>query len=142
MNDSLLVARVERVSQLRGNRDGHTERQRTGREPTGERFAFDQLQHEAADAVVLDKTVNGADVRVVERREKAASRSNRARRAASPDRSGQLFIATWRPRCGSCARETLPIPPAPSARTGSRQSWCPARGVGPYAAHRPRLLER
>ena len=54
---------------------------------------------------MLDKAVNGPDVRVVERGQEAGPRSNRARRVASPNQCwGRILIATSRPRCGSRAR--------------------------------------
>jgi len=105
MDDPLLVARVERVGYLRRNLESHGKRQRTAHEPGGERAPFDQLQDEASEAVMLDKAVNGPDVRVVERGQEAGPRSNRARRVASPNQCwGRILIATSRPRCGSRAR--------------------------------------
>ena len=40
-----------------------------GREPLGERVALDEFEHEGADAIGLLDAVNGADVRVIQRRQ-------------------------------------------------------------------------
>ena len=69
MDHALLVRRFERLGDLA--RDRQTPRQPGAprRDTVGERAAFDELQHERADAVRLLDAVDGADVRVIQRRQ-------------------------------------------------------------------------
>src|SRR5207247_3564838 len=68
MDDRLLVRGFERVSNLpcdsKGFGDGEP---RWSTKPPGERLPFDELEHQAVQPGTLLDTVDGADVRMVER---------------------------------------------------------------------------
>ena len=67
-------------------------------------FALDEFHHKGLDALSLE-TINGCDVRMIQRGQDAASRSNRASRSASVAKeSGRIFSATSRFRDVSRAR--------------------------------------
>ena len=78
------------------------------RDPVRQRRPLDQLHHERADAVPLLQAVDLRDVRMVQRGQVLASRSNRASRSGSCAKaSGSTLIATCRPRFVSVARSHL-----------------------------------
>ena len=85
---------------------GFVEGQGTTREAIGQRLAVEQLHHQEVDAVLMPDVVDGADVRVVQR-------GNRARFALEPRRgdpgrvensAGRTLMATLRPSRLSSAR--------------------------------------
>ena len=89
----------------------------------GEVFALDEFHHEGVDASWRSsRPVNGADVRMIQRREDLRFALNRASRSASvANESGRTLMATSRFSFVSRARYTSPMPPAPRAerfRTG------------------------
>ena len=67
MNDALTMRTVQRISDLDRAREGRVERQRSLRQPRGERFAVDELHDEKVDALIVADVVDRADVRMVER---------------------------------------------------------------------------
>ena len=69
MDDPLLVRRLERLGDLARDRQRLLDRDRSARDPIGERRPFDQLEHQRLDAVGLLEAVDRRDVRMVERRE-------------------------------------------------------------------------
>ena len=69
VDDALLVRRFERLRDLARDRECLLNRQRTPGQTLGERRAFDELEHEAADAVGLLQSVDRANVRMVQRRQ-------------------------------------------------------------------------
>ena len=71
MDDARAMRRVERARDLDRDRQRLIERQRAFRQAIGERLAFDQFQDQRADAVAVFDAVDRADVRMVERRERA-----------------------------------------------------------------------
>ena len=69
VDDALLVRGFERLRDLARDRERLLNRQRTQRQTLGERRAFDEFEHEAADAVGLLHSIDRANVRVVQRRQ-------------------------------------------------------------------------
>ena len=63
MDDPVLVRRLERVGDLRGNGQRLGERDRPSRHPLGERLALHELHHERRSALDLLDAVDGGDVR-------------------------------------------------------------------------------
>ena len=63
------MRRFERLRDLARDRECLLNRQRTRRQTLGERRAFHELEHEAADAVGLLQPIDRADVRMVQRRQ-------------------------------------------------------------------------
>ncbi len=82
MHDALFVRRLEGFGDLPGDPQRFVDRQTSCcRDATGEGLPFDELQHECAIAVCVFDAVDRADMRVIDRRQTRASRSNRARRS-------------------------------------------------------------
>jgi hypothetical protein len=71
VHDALAVCLVERIADLDRARERLRRRQGASRQPDGERLALDHLHDEIVDALVAADVVNGADVRVIERRHHA-----------------------------------------------------------------------
>ena len=69
MNDAGLVRRLERLGDLRRDRQGVVERDRSLRDPLLQGLPVDQLQHERARAALLLDAVDLRDVRMIEGRE-------------------------------------------------------------------------
>ena len=88
MDDPSLVRRFERVRDLFRNRHRLVERNRSLRDPVGERRPFHQLEDEGRDAVCLFEAVNAADVRMIQCRE----RLRFAPKARNPFRIGDEQI--------------------------------------------------
>src|SRR5262249_42213293 len=60
---------LERLYDLTCDRDSLVDLESAALDPIGERRAFDELQHERVNPARVLETVNGRDIRVVERRE-------------------------------------------------------------------------
>src|ERR1700693_363277 len=71
MNYPVAVRRVERSRHLDPDRKKLRERKRTFVQPIGERLTFEQLHDEVLDAVLRAHVVNGADMRMRERRDRS-----------------------------------------------------------------------
>src|SRR5262245_14990976 len=69
MNDALFVRRLERLGDLAGNRERLLERNGTASDSLREVFTLDQLHHERRETVALLETVDGGDVRMIQRRQ-------------------------------------------------------------------------
>ena len=69
MHDAALVRGVEGIGDLPCDAHGLLDRQRRASEALGQRGAFDQLHHDAADVVGVLDAVDVRDVRVIERGE-------------------------------------------------------------------------
>ena len=68
MNDIVRVRLAERVGNLRGNIQRVVERKPLSRHARFERFTFDVLHSDIASVALFINFINGADVRMVERR--------------------------------------------------------------------------
>jgi hypothetical protein len=66
MDDPRLVRRFESLGDLLRNRERVLERDRSLRDPIGERRAFDELEHQRVNTTGIFETVDAADVRMVE----------------------------------------------------------------------------
>ena len=66
MDDPLLVRSFERLGDLPGDEEGLVDRNRTSRDPIGERRALDQLHHEGSDAIGVFEPVDLGDVPMIE----------------------------------------------------------------------------
>ena len=66
MGNAAAVCGIEPVADV--DRDLQRQRRRQGpsRDPPGERFAFEVLEHQVIDAILTADVVQGADVRVVD----------------------------------------------------------------------------
>ena len=72
MDDAFAVRASERVSNLDGNGERIIDRKlRRSAQPVRERLPFEILEHEVVERSVPADVVNGADVRIVERRNRA-----------------------------------------------------------------------
>ena len=69
VHDALLVGGLERVGDLPGDHERFIDRKRALLDPLCERHAVDQLEDQTADALELLETVDGGDVRMIERRQ-------------------------------------------------------------------------
>ena len=88
---------------------------RPRREALGERLALEQLHHQVVGVALAADVVERADVRVVERRDRAGlALEARAHLGRAARCGGSTLIATSRPSRVSRARYTSPMPPAPS----------------------------
>ena len=115
MDDALLVRGFERVRDLARDRERLVNRQRARRQTLGERRAFHELEHEAADAVrppPIHRSRRCADGSASPA---PAPRVRSARAAPGSERKAlaTTLMATSRPSLVSRARYTSPIPPAP-----------------------------
>ena len=72
MDDPALVRRLQTLGQLPPDSDDFVERQGTDGESLGERRPFDEFEHERGDAGALLEAVDGSDVRMIERGERAS----------------------------------------------------------------------
>ena len=115
MNDALTMRTVQRISDLDRARERLVERQRSFRQPRGERFAVDELHDEKVDALIVADVMDGADVRMVERCHRArlplepgsalriggptAGRIFRRRRGRAACRSREHFAHAARADC-------------------------------------------
>ena len=70
VNDALLVRRLERIRNLTGDRQRLVERQRTLRDAIRKRRTFDELEHQRLTSLHVLETVDGADVRMIEGRQR------------------------------------------------------------------------
>ena len=66
MDDPLLVSRLQRIGNLTRDWQRLFERNRSMRNPVGQGWSLDELQHERADAVRFLQAVDGGDVGVIE----------------------------------------------------------------------------
>jgi len=91
-----LKSRANLIGPVEGCRYGHG---------AAKRFAFHQLQHQAFDASGVFEAVNGPNVRMIQRRQRAsfASEAGQARRV-SREFAGNILIVTSRPSLLSFAR--------------------------------------
>ena len=80
MDDPFLVRGLERLGDLACDRERLGNRQRSALQAIGQRRSLDQLEDQRRDAVGFFETVDGADVRVIERGERP--RFTREARAA------------------------------------------------------------
>ena len=105
MDDPLRVRGFERVGDLRRDRQGFVDRQRTARNPIRQRGPFDEFEHQGLHAVGLLHSVDGRDVGMVERREQPrfAGKPGEPLRIAR-NGSGRILSATKRERVRSLAR--------------------------------------
>ena len=69
MHYALAVRAVERIRDLAGALDRLGKWQRPASEPVGQRLAVEPFHDEELDAVLVADVVEGADVRVVQRRD-------------------------------------------------------------------------
>ena len=69
MDDALLVRRVDRFGDLTSHSKNLVQGQRSGSDPVRKRRTFDELQHQALHTARFLETVDGGNVRVVQRRE-------------------------------------------------------------------------
>ena len=88
MNDLPKVRGLERLGNLSRDLERMIDRHRASRQPIGQRFALDKLEHESVRTVWralrrIRDTVDGRDVGMAERGEERASRSKRATRSRS-----------------------------------------------------------
>src|SRR5204863_272713 len=67
VDDSAFVRRLERVDDLRGDRERFVQRNRPLRDAIGKRWSFDELENERMST--LFKSVHRGDVRMIERRD-------------------------------------------------------------------------
>ncbi len=89
MQDALAVRAVERIRDLAGALERLGKRQRPAGEPVGQRLAVEPLHDEEVDAVLVADVVQGADVRVVQRRDGARLTLE----ARAPLRRGRRLLA-------------------------------------------------
>jgi hypothetical protein len=118
VHDAPLVRRVERGGDLTREADRFSGRKRPRGEAVGQRRPFDELEYQRTDAVYFLEAVDGADVRMIERREQ----SRLARESCSPigirdQPARQDFDRDVARELGVVARYTSPIPPAPRFST-------------------------
>ena len=106
MDDPRAVRLVERVRDLNRERQGLVERHRAfPSQPVRERLAFEILHHQEVDAILVADVVQRADVRMIQRGDRRASRSNRSRNCGSVRaRAADTLMATVRSRRVSRAR--------------------------------------
>ncbi len=69
VNHTFLMRSFERCGDVTGDRERRRDRRACLSKPLGQRLAFDQLQHERANAVDIFEAINRADVRMIERRQ-------------------------------------------------------------------------
>jgi len=69
MNDALLVRGFECVGDLLGDREGFVEWNRATRNTLRQVVALDQFHHERGDALALFESVDGGDIRMIQRGE-------------------------------------------------------------------------
>ena len=67
MNYAPFVRCFECLGNLLGDGQGFPDRHRSVSQPVGQRRPFDQFQHQGVGAVVFFQSVDGSNVRVVER---------------------------------------------------------------------------
>ncbi len=67
MDDPALVRRVQRVGDLTGDIESVFQRNRTTRDAIRQCVPVDEFEHQRAEAVALLESVDGRDVRMVER---------------------------------------------------------------------------
>ena len=84
MDDALVVGGRERLGELPRERERLRHRKRTGGEAVGQRPAFDELEDQRRDIFGIRDTIDGRDVRMIERREGARL----ALEARAPSRVG------------------------------------------------------
>ena len=115
VDDAAAMRRVERVGDLpREVEDPRRPASGPALDEAADREPFEPLHRDERLSVVLAELVDGADVRMLERRGEAClplePGEPLARAAASLRRS---LMATSRPRRMSSARNTTPMPPSP-----------------------------
>ena len=69
MDDALLVRRLQRLGDLLRDQQCFVEWDRSTRDPLREILALDELHHEGLDAVAVFQSVDGRDVRMIQRGE-------------------------------------------------------------------------
>ena len=69
MHDPFVVSGVQRVDDVPGDPDGLSHRNRAAPQPRRQCLAHDELEHEAADALGFFRSINRADVRVIQGRQ-------------------------------------------------------------------------
>ncbi len=114
LDDPFVVSRFERFRDLAGDFQRLLARQPAAREAIGQRFAFDELQHQKRRRSLLDQVVNRGDVRMIQRCKNfgfASQPLNTFRIIGK--RLRQDFDRDLAPQLGVGARYTSPIPPAP-----------------------------
>ena len=114
MDDAGLMRGVERVSDLLRDRERFFEGQWTGVESFGERWSFDELNYERARPTIFD-AVDRPDIRWFSDASTRASRRTRPidrdpRPLLRQDLDGDVATSLV-----SGARQTSPMPPAPSS---------------------------
>jgi hypothetical protein len=115
VQDAARVRGVERVGNLHAEPQQHADLERPAVDLARQRAPFEQLHRDEGAPVVLVHLVDGADVRMVERRRGARLAQEAFDRLRSCARScGRNLSATLRASFTSSARYTTPMPPAPS----------------------------
>ena len=71
VNDACRVRRVQRVRDFDGVAEDLVDRERAFAQAAGERFAFQIFHHEETGAVLVPNVVEDADVRMIQRRNRA-----------------------------------------------------------------------
>jgi hypothetical protein len=144
VDDALLVRGLERLGDLPRDRDRFVRGDGAPLQALGDVLAFGQLHREEADrarAAVqgrLLERVEAGDVRVGERRQQLGLALEAGERLPSDAKAaGSSLRATSRPSRVSVARQTSPMPPAPS---GATTAYAPRRW--PVVRPTRRLLER
>ena len=117
VDDSLLVRGFERLGDLTADGDRLVQRDRALRDAVGERGAFDELEDERGAAVALFHTIDGCDVRMVQRgKQLRFAREPREAIVIGGHRGGQQLERdiTLQPRIASAV--DLAHPPAAEHR--------------------------
>ena len=71
MHDAGAVRAIQRVGDLRTVFDDLGQRERAARQPVGQTLPLQHLHHQKADAVLMADVIEGADVRMVELRNRS-----------------------------------------------------------------------
>ena len=69
MDDASFVGLLEPVGETPRDRESFVDRDRSSRDALGERLSLDELEHEVVRVAGLLESVNGRDVRMVQRRQ-------------------------------------------------------------------------
>jgi len=105
MDDARLVGRFECLSDLPRDRQRFVERDRSLRDPIGQRRAFHQLQHQRAHAVGVFEVVDAANVRMIQRGQRPCfALEARDPLGVGNEELGRTLIATSRSSLVSRAR--------------------------------------
>ena len=129
MDDPLAMDVAERVGDVARDVDRLVDRERSARQPAGQRFAFEILHHEEIESAVVPDVVDAADVRVLEPRDRLRlAVEPLAHLVGSPVAARDDLDRDRCDRAADRARDTpRPCRPVPS---GATISYGPRRAPG------------